>query len=85
MRRTRAASNDNGGGSQRPLNVSIDSTAVPGVEWDQQQRSDDDIAFIARKVVRQEAEPTVARAMSNPNSRMSKAVTRNTLAGRRRS
>jgi hypothetical protein len=87
MRQARLASNDNrgGGAGQRPLNVSIDSSDVPGIAWEQNQRSDDDMAFIARRVVQQEAEPVVARAMGNANSRMSRAVTRNTLAGRRRS
>lgn len=88
MRQTRAASNDNrggGGGSARPMNVRIDSSDVPGIAWDQQQTSDDDMTFIARRVVREEAGPAAARTMADPNSRLSRSITRNTLAGRRRS
>lgn len=65
------------------FNVTINNT-VPGVEFDVQQVTMSEVEITARRVVREEAGVVVAGELSNPNSRVSKAVVRNTTADRRR-
>jgi tape measure domain-containing protein len=63
--------------------VNIQNNA-PGVVFEQQQVSRDEIRIIARQAVREDAPNVVAADLNNPNSKISKSVNRNTTANRRR-
>lgn len=63
--------------------VSI-TNQIADAEYEVVQWSQDDIEIIARRIVRNEAASVVAGELRNPNSRVSKSVTSNTTAGRRR-
>ena len=83
---TRRASNDNAsaGGAARGGRVNVQYSGGTEVETTEDLTTGD-VWVIARKAARQEAGPAAARDLGNPNSRFSKAMGRNTLAGRRRS
>jgi hypothetical protein len=76
------SSNDNGSG--RPVNVTINGSDAPGVEWDVKQISENDVEIIARRVVTKHAGKTVANEMQNPNSPISKTIGALTTSRRKR-
>lgn len=79
------ASNDNRfSDSPRPLTVHIDSMAAPGVDYDVAQMTDDRVEIIARRVVDARAPQAVATHLQNPNSKVSKSLSRVTTAKRKR-
>lgn len=69
--------------SKSTPNISI-TNQIAEAEYEVVQWSADDIEIIARRIVRNEAASVVASELRNPNSRVSKSVTSNTTAGRRR-
>lgn len=72
--RSQQASNDNGGGASRSVNVQIQNFA-PGVEFETQRGPTiDDVVVIARRVARQEAPGAVAADMGNANGKTGKAL-----------
>src|SRR5690606_36541241 len=50
------------------VNVTVENYAGPGIEFETQQLTENDVVIIARRVVSQEADGVVAGAISNPNS-----------------
>jgi hypothetical protein len=70
-----------GGGAT--LNVSIENHGT-SKEFDVQQLGPNDVRIIARDEITKRVPELVATEMDNPNSRVSKAMGRNTGAGRRR-
>jgi hypothetical protein len=83
---TRRASNDNGAGAVAARGSRVSVQQFPGTDIEtREDLTSGDVWVIARRVARQEAGPAAARDLGNPNSRLSKSMGRNTLAGRRRS
>ena len=70
------------GGNARPLNVQVVNNA-PGVRHQVEQISRDEVRIIATEVVARDSDSVTARALSNPNSRSSQALTRGTNTSRR--
>jgi hypothetical protein len=83
VRTTRTAAND-GGSNGRPLNLRIDSSNVPGVDFDVHQLTHDDVEVIAKRVVTKEAGKVVSTQLADANSRVSKTLQRTTTTSRRR-
>lgn len=65
------------------MNVSI-TNEIPEAAYEVRQYGETEIEIIARRVVQREAAAVVANDLRNPNSRVSKSVSGNTTAGRRR-
>lgn len=78
-----SAANDRGANGLGTLKVYVTNNA-PGVEHETRQISETEVEIIARRVVQSDAPKVVAGQMEDPNSRVSKAVSKNTTAGRRR-
>jgi tape measure domain-containing protein len=78
-----SAANDRGANGLGSLKVYVNNMA-PGVEHETRQISATEVEIIARRVVAADAPKVVAGQMRNPNSTVSKAVSQNTTAGRRR-
>lgn len=77
-------------GSGQAVNLKVDiENQIPGAEYTVQQIDEHRVKVLARqearKVVRQEAPGVVADDLSNPNSRVSSSLERNTNTVRRRS
>jgi hypothetical protein len=68
----------------RPVMVHIDATAAPGVEFEEGLMTDERVELIARRVTRTEAPKAVATHLQDPNSMVSKSITRVTTAKRKR-
>lgn len=58
---------------------------IPDAEFEATQIGPNQVELIARRVVREEAPGVIATDLSNPNSRVSKALGKNTQTSRRRS
>jgi hypothetical protein len=84
VRETRAASTDNAARSARPMNVRIDGSGAPGVEWEVNQIGEDDVEIIARRVFAKELPKGMAAEARRPNSRFSKTMTSTTTNRRKR-
>jgi hypothetical protein len=65
------------------LNVTIEDHTSGGVAFETQQLSENDVRIIARDEIAQRSDGIVARALSDPNSKTSKSLSRHT--GTRRS
>lgn len=78
-----AVANDRGANGIGSLKVYVTNNA-PGVEHETRQISATEVEIIARRIVRSDTPKLVAGQMEDPNSRVSKAVAKNTTAGRRR-
>lgn len=71
------------GGTSR-VSVTI-INEIPDAEFEATQIGPNQVELIARRVVREEAPGVIATDLSNPNSRVSKALGKNTQTSRRRS
>lgn len=66
-----------------PVSVSV-KNEIPDAAYDVRVLDDSQVEIIARRVLRREAADIVASDLRSPNSRMSKALSSNTTATRRR-
>lgn len=82
--RSARAANDQGPSAGRPLNLRIDASTAPGVEFDVRQITEDDVEVIAKRVVARDAPRAVSASLRDRNSRMSKSLARQTTARPRR-
>lgn len=79
----RKATNDNAA-APRPVNVHIDASDAPGVEFNTGQVTEDMVEIIATRIVARDTPKLVAGEVRNPNSRTSKALSAATTARRKR-
>jgi len=65
------------------VNITIENS-IPAAHFTLKRLSETDVRLIARQEVAAESGNTIAKELHNPNSRVSKAVTRNNTTSRRR-
>lgn len=76
--------NNGGGLGGGNMNVTVVNRDIPGVEFQVNQLSHDDVEIIAQRVVRSEAPNVIAGDIANPSGRTSRALGTHTTATRKR-
>jgi tape measure domain-containing protein len=69
--------------SSSNVNIKI-VNEIPDAQFETRQINENDVEIIARRVVREDAPSVIATDINNPNSRTSKALSKNTSTQRRR-
>lgn len=67
----------------QPVSVSI-KNEIPDAAYEVRPIGESEVEIIAKRVLRREAPDIIANDLRNPNSRTSKSLSSNTMAGRRR-
>lgn len=78
-----ASGSQSGGLLQSNVQVNI-TNQIPDAEYDIQQVTPGQVEIIARRIMQSEAPSIIANDMNNPNSRTSKALSKNTTTQRKR-